>query len=683
MRKTLALFVVYLIALAPLSPQLSAQSTEPKVLIPPLEGQSAQELGVLQQLFPSRLNLNTASRAQLLDIPGLSVPLVDSIIAYRQRYGPLGSPYELAYIPGLNRPAIVNLLQFVSVQMPIYGMAKNWWANQQVDALQRAWGLIPFSQLPPRKYQSEKTAVQGSPLGLLTRATYSVGSWLRVGAKALKAPNEPFFKSFNPYGYGFYSGFIEISPRGGRLLRVVLGDYSYSPGYGLVSSSTSLRFPIYHTATLARRSTLPRGVLAYQGSDYPTGIALSARLASSLYLTLAYAVQPINARLETKGGETRIKRRLPSGPISTLSRLEARRSVWQQQAILDFNTARPSYTVGLTAMLLHHQFPFSPPYPRGGGGLVPPQNLVRTGLYTRAKVRELELWGEVAYQFPERISVSPATFSALAGFTQPIYGAILVGGYYYRYGEALSPIYEYSYALSSRPFDCQGIMLLLEYQPSYTSGISLRYQNQAPSSRLGAFFSSPIRRAIQLQAVYAEKEEWMANISYSYRWKALRGNHRKPPFTNCHHAHLRYERRFNHLILQSHILANATQRAGLKGLNLGYAFAQDFDYQYARWRIRARLGYHDATASQSPLYLYEPAPRYSFSIGTLTRASLRPLLMVEYRPIWTLTFSLRLRKDFYFSDSFSKFVGKLSPYVQGQREALSCIAQIRYAPKWK
>lgn len=646
---------------------------------PPIDAASAQEYGILESLFPDRLNLNTATRAQLQDIPGISRGIADSILAYRKEFGPFLTPYELAYIPSISRAQIAQLLRFGRITQPVLGVLLPQDSLQIVELAQRASYPISLQDSPKRHYKNWQTTPQGSPLALLTRATYTAGGWLRAGFKAAKAPNEPFFHSFNPYGYGFYSGFVELSPRVGRIERLIIGDFSLTAGYGLAYSSFALRFPLYRAVSLAQRATLPRGVFAYNGSDYPTGVALSMSLFSSLQLTMAYAAQPLNARLSDDDATPRIITRIPAGPITSLRQVANRRRLWLQQAVVCAQHAGQNYSLGAAGALLYHQYPFAHPYPRRPGAQVPPQELGRVGAFGRVKVAGWEVWGELAYQIPPVTSLPEQSISALMGTVYPLLPALQLGCYYYFYGAATNPLYEYSYALSSKPADCQGLMLLVDYEYSYNTTISLRYANQAPSASSFAHLLSPSRRAIQIHGTYAIPSQWSATLSYSFHWTGVGAVARRAPFAARHHLHAAYEYRGSAVTFRSHILGNATQRTNSSSFGAGFALAQDVDWKLAHWRIRARLGYHDATASGSPLFLYEPAPRYSFPIGMLTRAAVRPLLMVEYVPFRTLSLSVRFSKDFYVKNSLSS-----SPaYARIQREAIRAMIQIRYQFSWR
>ncbi|MCM8796271.1 MAG: helix-hairpin-helix domain-containing protein [Candidatus Omnitrophica bacterium] len=61
---------------------------------------SQQNISAINQNI-GRLNLNTASKEALLDIPGIGEKLAQRIIEYRDKYGPFRNTEELKNIKGI------------------------------------------------------------------------------------------------------------------------------------------------------------------------------------------------------------------------------------------------------------------------------------------------------------------------------------------------------------------------------------------------------------------------------------------------------------------------------------------------------------------------------------------------------------------------------------------------------
>ncbi len=666
-----------LIALLLLVYPLALQATDTSHTLP-LDESPQTYLG--EELSSRRKNINHLTQAELMDIPGVSSTLADSIIAFRTRYGPFLSPYELTYIPQIDPQKAQYLLQFIRIEPPMQGLDSSLFARQQLDATQRIAYRIPLSKRPPTHYRSDRTKPQGTDLRLMTRITYQVGRWLKVGLKGAKVSGEPFLRAFNPYGYGWYSAYAQISPATSPLKRIVAGSFTLTTGYGLTHSSTAMRWPNYHTQALAQRSVLPRGVLEFQGADYPKGIATTLGLPRGIWLTAAYAIQRINARLDTAKSPPAIITRNPQSPTTTYAQLANRRSSWQQQGIVDLHRTTAESTLGVTAMLLHNQHPFLHPYPMSRGEIIPPRTFWRTGLYARVKTGELELFGETSLLLPDQ-NLSAHNLSTYLGLSLPLLPRLTLGAYYYAYGGHTIPLYAYSHAITTTPINCQGATAILEFRPSYQSGIHARYQTEMPGINPLKLHHTKERRKLRIWAYYAEDPSWRSDITYSLSTQQAPERFTTPPITLRHHLHASYRRILAPFTLAAHLLANATRRHRAPHNRYGYAIALDAHYEHPKCHLKGRIAYHDARRSQSPLYIYEPAPRYSFSIGMLSRRAIKAILLLEYRPIHELRLTIHAAKSFYLSNSLSN-KPRLKPRDRVLKEGLDLQVQVQYRPKF-
>ncbi len=62
---------------------------------------SEEDYELLRDLFNNPVDLNTASRKELYNLPAMTYPLADRIIAYRERYGPFEKPEDIKKVPGV------------------------------------------------------------------------------------------------------------------------------------------------------------------------------------------------------------------------------------------------------------------------------------------------------------------------------------------------------------------------------------------------------------------------------------------------------------------------------------------------------------------------------------------------------------------------------------------------------
>src|SRR5207253_8743413 len=70
------------------------------------------------------LDLNEATRAELLQLPGIGPGLADRILAYRKAHGPFRRAEELRKVPGIGPATWQRLRDFVFVDLPTPSAAR-------------------------------------------------------------------------------------------------------------------------------------------------------------------------------------------------------------------------------------------------------------------------------------------------------------------------------------------------------------------------------------------------------------------------------------------------------------------------------------------------------------------------------------------------------------------------------
>ena len=78
-----------------------------------------EELERLVAMLQDPVDLNSAEREELYDLPGLTWPMVDAILAYRDREGRFRSLDDLALLPEVPRDVLNELRSFAEVRKPL------------------------------------------------------------------------------------------------------------------------------------------------------------------------------------------------------------------------------------------------------------------------------------------------------------------------------------------------------------------------------------------------------------------------------------------------------------------------------------------------------------------------------------------------------------------------------------
>lgn len=207
----------------------------------------------LEDLEKKPLNLNTATREELLMLPGMNDLLVNQLAEHIRTFGTLTSIYELQAVRGYNRNVIDPILPYVIVreigakdispgtQHPSGPGFQELMAGIKGELTQR----FVMQLEEPRGYTPPDTSADGSLSSRYAGSRYR--SYTRFRARygknfsfALtgeKDPGEAW--NWDPqnrfYGYDFLSGHLSISNYG-WLKHLVVGDYNLQVGQGLILS---------------------------------------------------------------------------------------------------------------------------------------------------------------------------------------------------------------------------------------------------------------------------------------------------------------------------------------------------------------------------------------------------------------------------------------------------------------
>ncbi len=196
------------------------------------------------QLYAHPINLNQATREDLVALYHLSDRQINNLLRYRDYYGPFLSLYELQYIPAFDQQTIEQLLPFVEVKenderrkLPLLQRIRQ--ADQKIF-LFRSESTLETK----RGYRVSDTttgtgsAYVGSPLKYYARLKASSRNDFSFGITLEKDAGEKI--SWHPeaktYGADFMSGHALLEKKG-NLKKLIIGDYQLQFGQGLVLGS--------------------------------------------------------------------------------------------------------------------------------------------------------------------------------------------------------------------------------------------------------------------------------------------------------------------------------------------------------------------------------------------------------------------------------------------------------------
>lgn len=200
------------------------------------------------------LNLNTASKEELMLLPGMTEILANNLLDYIHQFGNLSSLYELQAVPGYDATVFNRIKGFCQVREaqakdispntkhpagpPVRDMLKN--AKHEfllrlVRDIEEEKGYTP----PDTNSDGSLTSrYQGDPNRYYFRYRMRYNQNLSVAVVGEKDQGEPFLwdpsRSF--YGADFTSAHISVK-NFGNLKSLVIGDYNIQAGQGMLLST--------------------------------------------------------------------------------------------------------------------------------------------------------------------------------------------------------------------------------------------------------------------------------------------------------------------------------------------------------------------------------------------------------------------------------------------------------------
>jgi len=202
------------------------------------EGETEDDsyLQSLQHYLKNKLNLNTASEADLKEFPFISQIQISNLLNYRRLFGKLLSIYELQAVPGWDLYLIQRMLPFVTAADPVslsQDLGKRFTAGEH-SILMRATYVLEKSEGFKRKDDPTATSFYpGSRERALFRYKYVYKNLLQFGITGEKDAGEQWFKGAQKNGFDFYSAHL-FARNIGIIKAVALGDYTVNLGQGLI-----------------------------------------------------------------------------------------------------------------------------------------------------------------------------------------------------------------------------------------------------------------------------------------------------------------------------------------------------------------------------------------------------------------------------------------------------------------
>lgn len=362
----------------------------------------------LSYLAEHPININTATKEELEQIPFLNPLQVEKLLFYVYAYGPMKSLNELRLVEGMDLTTIQMLTMFLTIveneKQKDYQLIKNRFKYGKNEIINRFSTTTQQKKGYDRVNDSIRNKYPGSyylgqPFYSSMRYSFKYKNLLSIGLTAEKDMGEEFFKGSNRKGYDFYSFHFFI--RDVKWLKALaIGSYKASFGKGLVISNDYYMGKSTYSSTLHNRKS---GLRAH-GSTDEVNFLQGAGATTSIGKTdinIFYSFRPLDAVVENQFVTS-----LKKDEYHRLAReIESRNSIYNHLIGSNIKYNAQFFNIELTAvynrfnkMLNTNAKPYNVFYPKG-------KNFLNIGAAYNLRWKNIFAGGEIATDKNGKIAV--------------------------------------------------------------------------------------------------------------------------------------------------------------------------------------------------------------------------------------------------------------------------------------
>jgi len=600
---------------------------------------------LLCELEQHPIDLNSATREDLEQLPFLTERQVCDIVEYLYRYGPMKSKNELRMVESLDDERVRLLWRVVRI------------GEQQGDSIPRLADVVRYGhhelmgsvRVPFYERRGDENGYLGYKYKHWLRYQFTYDDYVKAGLVGAQDAGEPFFASKNSLGYDFYSLYVQVKHLG-RLENAVVGKYRLSTGMGLVLNNSFGLGKLSLLQNMGRSANTLRAHSSRSSSDYMQGVAATINTGRGTQTTLFVSYRPMDATLNADGTAATL---LKDGYHRTPTEMDKKSNTHATAAGAHLNYRYGRFRVGTTAVYTHLNRELRP----------------KSALYRQhyaAGTDFLNLSADYGYA-SRRLSVSGetatdrhgalATINTVSVLLADELSMMAVQRFYsYRF----TSLYANSFREGSQVQNESGIYVGADWRPS--SRLRLQaYTDYAyfPWARYQVSQSSHAWDNM-LSAVYT-RSSWSLAARYRLhlRQRDAASSTDITQTSNSTTLTDRYEHR-GRLSLTIHpapSLTTVTQGDivsvfGGFAVETGYMVSENVGWQHGPLRLNLLAAYFDTDSYDSRLYVYERGPLYAYSFPSFSGQGIRYALMARL----DLTRQLMLMAKVGITDYFDRAV---------------------------
>lgn len=300
MKKDIAIIAIFIFTYLP----IIAQQHEWEQYLYQLSGIEDIESETLETYFDllcdlenNPININTATRNELEQIPFLTAKDVEDISEYLYMYGPMKSLGELAMIKNLDyfkRRLLFYFTYAGEIKTKKFPSIKNIFKYGKHN-------IIGTVKVPFYTRKGDKDGYLGYQYKHSIRYDFTYGDYVKLGFIGAQDAGEPFFAGKNNMGYDFYSFYL-VMKRLGRIKTLAIGRYRVRFGMGLVINNNLGFGKLSTLSSLGRGGSNIRAHSSRSDANYLQGMAATIKVAKGLDASAFVSYRKFDATLNKEDG---------------------------------------------------------------------------------------------------------------------------------------------------------------------------------------------------------------------------------------------------------------------------------------------------------------------------------------------------------------------------------------------
>ncbi|MCI7018086.1 MAG: helix-hairpin-helix domain-containing protein [Prevotella sp.] len=594
----------------------------------------------LLELQRNGINVNSATREELLALPFLSEQQVMDILEYIHFHGALKSINELMSIESIDYSTRQLLQEFLYAGdkpekgFPSLKNIMTWGKNE----------LSLYTKIPTyeRVGDTSNGDYLGYPYKFWARYSFSYAKNVRIGIVASQDAGEPFFSQSNKYGFDQYSGFIQLNGLG-SVESLIVGRYSIAAGMGLVMNNSFSLGKSAMLQDLGRQRNVLSPHTSASENGYMQGAAATIRLSDAIRLTPFLSYRKTDATLNDDGS---ISSLIYTGYHRTISELNKKNNTSLTAGGMNARWNHKDFSLGATAVFTHINRPLSPNksatykkiYPEGS-------NFFNASLNYSWLHYPFSVNGETAINANGAI----ATLNTL-GWHLSQYVEVM--GIYRFYSFNYYSLYANAFSEGGKTQNESGLYLGMRWQPKY--GIDIQAYTDL------AYFAWP-RYGVS-QSSYASDNvvsasyktgNWLLSGKYRLHFKQKDSKSASGiSWQTEHRMRIGAEWKDNGWTSRSQLdFTSVSSTSESSSLSQGFMITENIGYDIGKWQIFVGGKYFNTDGYDSRLYSYERALPHTFSFPAYYGHGIRYSFTAVWAPSPTLQFSAKAGITDYFDRS--------------------------------